>query len=86
MFGKLKFEGVTFDNRYGTFTKEFTWEDIISIVLFFLHTDRFSVKFDDDLTYVRSCIGCNSKEAQFHCECHTKEYCSQECANKDHSF
>jgi hypothetical protein len=34
---------------------------------------------------LESCVECNIR-ALFNCKCHTKSYCSQRCANKDHSF
>ena len=55
--------------------------DTVALLLFLLYTFGWDLNFEG--TFISSCIGCSS-EAKFKCECHSREYCNQACANKDH--
>ena len=66
--------------------------DITAILFYFIHIGGLSIHFEGFYIqepygranmYIRSCISCNAT-AKYTCECHSKSYCDQECANIDH--
>ena len=64
---------------------------LITFLLYLIHNKGCRIVYDklvsdrlEEPQPVRSCISCNIQKAKFTCKCHMKEYCGQECANKDH--
>ena len=58
------------------------------IAFYAIHNKGYSA-FDEStekFTLRAPCISCNIQKAMHMCECHRKEYCSQDCANKDHLY
>lgn len=62
-----------------------TRDDLIVIAIYCMYKLGYSIRIDEYYNFVRSCIsGCDNK-VLLKCVCHSKEYCSKECANNDHS-
>lgn len=59
---------------------------LIMFLLYLIENNRFSVDYDELVPGrpIRNCISCNIQKAKFTCKCHMKEYCGQDCANKNH--